>query len=53
MAEASGLTSSPNVGEGPQLIVLSSAAIIMLLFLLNTKTVRLHTEKNISVALGM
>lgn len=33
--EASGLTSSPNVGEGPQLIVLSSAAIMMLLFLWN------------------
>jgi len=27
------ITSSPNVGEGPQLIVLSSAAMMMLLFL--------------------
>lgn len=33
--DVSCLTNSPNVGEGPQLIVLSSAAITTLLFLLN------------------
>lgn len=30
------ITSSPHVGDGPQLIVLSSAAMMMLLFLSNT-----------------
>lgn len=60
MAEASGLTSSPNVGEGPQPIVLSSAAIMVLLFLLNSNTLSqtLHREKtllhiNVELQMGM
>lgn len=37
------LTSSPKVGDGPQLMVLSSAATMMLLFL---QTVRVKTNRH-------